>query len=362
MIGDNPNDASERENPLIGNPIPEVAGTYFREWEFFITTYNPDGESYPTEDENPTVYYCKQLKNVTFVEMVGNPALEYEETSIRRYVRNLEESKYIERGSIIMAWPKGARWYTIDKTLGRAWRHYVRLNLDGSQEWWVNLIPEDTTGAEALKAGRIVEIGTDGVTLGTGDTIQSRDTNGDMLWRTHYPPTADDPPERNLIGGAFDASTNTAFAIRTTYNAEWNNLTPLNDVPEHNQNKYVTGAQRENRKIWLVKMNATTGAEIVDDNWPVELTAFAYFPLNPIESNPEAGYFDGEWFALACRRGIVVVSLLGRQVDRPPINAQISVTKRFNAATGAELPRDIRANAVGFDGFGPWLEVAVGDV
>lgn len=84
--------------------------------EFFQTVAGPDTTVYPADaDPKPTVYYARRLKNVTFTKTPGVQALDYDLTDDYKHLFNLQTDKYIEEGSIVAAWEKNGRWWTIDK-------------------------------------------------------------------------------------------------------------------------------------------------------------------------------------------------------------------------------------------------------
>lgn len=160
MIGDNPNDAAEIENPLIGNPMPEAAGTGFREWEFFRTEAQTTDEGtipYPEEGDEPApdTYYARRLKNVKYDQEQGAPPLTYDLTSQFVFIKNMARSgNYLAENSIVIGFEKSGLWYTIDDQKGVAndygmiaytFGSYVVVldDRDGSIVWGPTLITHE---------------------------------------------------------------------------------------------------------------------------------------------------------------------------------------------------------------------------
>lgn len=84
---------------------------------FFKTTAGPEEAAYPVEEDGPTVYYARMLKNVSFAKAVGAQSLTYETTEIYDHIFNLEVAKYIEEDSVVLCFGENNRWYTIDKVI-----------------------------------------------------------------------------------------------------------------------------------------------------------------------------------------------------------------------------------------------------
>lgn len=160
MIGDNPNDADMTENELIGNPTPRVAGTYFREWEFFRTEAQTTSEGtipYPSEDDEPAAntYYARLLKNVKYDQEQGAPTLTYDLTNHFVFIKNMARSgNYLPENSIVIGFQKSGLWYTIDDQKGVAndygmvaytFGSYVVVldDRDGSVVWGPTLITHE---------------------------------------------------------------------------------------------------------------------------------------------------------------------------------------------------------------------------
>ena len=93
--------------------IPESVGTPL-DMVFVQTMAGPDAEPYPAEEDEPTTYYCGIMKGVTFDKEVGTPTLDGELTSRRDYVYNLCSGSYIEEDSIVAAFVKNGRLWTMD--------------------------------------------------------------------------------------------------------------------------------------------------------------------------------------------------------------------------------------------------------
>lgn len=96
--------------------IPESVGTPL-DMVFVQTLAGPDAEPYPAEEDEPTTYYCGIMKGVTFDKEVGSPTLQGELTSRRDYVYNLCSGSYIEEDSIVAAFVKNGRLWTMDKVV-----------------------------------------------------------------------------------------------------------------------------------------------------------------------------------------------------------------------------------------------------
>lgn len=95
-----------------------VIGEYAGPRAFFKTVAGPGPyDAYPGAGENPSVYYARRLKNVTFPRAIGNQSLEYDTTDHYDFVFNLEPLKYIEEGAIVLCFRENGQWYTIDKVL-----------------------------------------------------------------------------------------------------------------------------------------------------------------------------------------------------------------------------------------------------
>lgn len=125
-----------------------VIGEYAGPRAFFKTVAGPGPyDAYPGAGENPSVYYARRLKNVTFPRAIGNQALEYDTTDHYDFVFNLEPLKYIEEGAIVLCFRENGQWYTIDKVLeerpccgNRLFRgpgslSPVTLSLESRQTW-----------------------------------------------------------------------------------------------------------------------------------------------------------------------------------------------------------------------------------
>ncbi len=93
--------------------IPESVGTPL-DMVFVQTLAGPDADPYPDEGDEPTTYYCGIMKGVTFDKEVGTPTLDGELTSRRDYVYNLCSGSYIEEDSIVAAFVKNGRLWTMD--------------------------------------------------------------------------------------------------------------------------------------------------------------------------------------------------------------------------------------------------------
>ncbi len=94
--------------------IPESVGTPL-DMLFVQTIAGPDATAYPAEEDAPTVYYCKILGNVTYPKTVGAQTLTSVDTDRRDYVFNLCSGSYIEEDSIVAAFRKNNRLWTMDK-------------------------------------------------------------------------------------------------------------------------------------------------------------------------------------------------------------------------------------------------------
>lgn len=94
--------------------IPESAGTPL-EMLFVQTIAGPDATAYPTEGDSPTVYYCKILAGVTYSKTVGAQTLTSSDTDRRDYVYNLCSGIYLEENSIVAAFRRNNRLWTMDK-------------------------------------------------------------------------------------------------------------------------------------------------------------------------------------------------------------------------------------------------------
>lgn len=122
----NANEPRENEYRPPGEAPPDPV--HFRRWEFFITVegpaVDPDSpgsppEPYPLETDEPNVYYCNRLKNVTFPKEPGQVALAYEKVDDEfEFVFNMVDGEYIEEGTVILAFPAGDGWFTFDKISG----------------------------------------------------------------------------------------------------------------------------------------------------------------------------------------------------------------------------------------------------
>lgn len=94
---------------------------------FFKTIKDQDENGndidYPAEEDNPTTYKARMLKNVSFIPQQGGFGLTYEETQKTDYIFNLEVEKYIEEGTVVLGFYfpgntlEEGRWYTIDKVV-----------------------------------------------------------------------------------------------------------------------------------------------------------------------------------------------------------------------------------------------------
>lgn len=192
-----------------------------RAYEFFKTVAGPDETAYPAQTDNPTVYYARQLANVTFTKTVGAQALSYDETNKYQHLYNLVPDDYIEEGSVVLGFPKGDRWFTIDKVKGvrflvvghtpvetaYATGNLSKLDFDGNLKWTVDLGIDPTTSMQRRPVMvKIDESGniyvawnvsgsteldprpvTPGVGLGTVGGLIKLGKNGQQLWSHTFP-------------------------------------------------------------------------------------------------------------------------------------------------------------------------------
>lgn len=104
---------------------------------FFKTIKDQDENGndidYPAEEDNPTTYKARMLKNVSFLPQQGGFGLTYEETQKTDYIFNLEVEKYIEEGTVVLGFYfpgntlEEGRWYTIDKVIEKETEENVIL-------------------------------------------------------------------------------------------------------------------------------------------------------------------------------------------------------------------------------------------
>lgn len=104
------------------------------EMRHFITRAGPGLAPYPAEADSPTVYRVEWLKNVAYTSEVGAQTLTYDTTGKYDKVFNMEAAKYMEEGSIGIAWKMGRQWYTIDK-VPRPYCTTRKYDLSGTLLW-----------------------------------------------------------------------------------------------------------------------------------------------------------------------------------------------------------------------------------
>ncbi len=92
---------------------PRQAAPTFR--AFFKTTAGPDSTEYPSEDDNPNVYYAQMQKLPSFTKEVGRQTLSTTSTTRYRYIFNLVDGDYIEENTVVLCFLENGQWFTIDK-------------------------------------------------------------------------------------------------------------------------------------------------------------------------------------------------------------------------------------------------------
>lgn len=126
---------------------------------FFVRTI-AGVDTYPAEGDDPTVYRCEILGNVTYPRTVGAQTLSYTVTSRQDFVYNLCDGSYLEEESIVAAFKRNGQLWTMDKvrqkevlvvghTKGATSKGTGTLSrvkaIDGSVIWTVDL-GSDTIG------------------------------------------------------------------------------------------------------------------------------------------------------------------------------------------------------------------------
>lgn len=104
-------DDQQYEKRDVGR-IPESVGTPLR--MLFVRTI-AGVDPYPSEGDEPTVYRCEILGNVTYPKTVGAQTLSFSVTSRTDFLYNLCADSYIEEESIVAAFTANNRLWTMDK-------------------------------------------------------------------------------------------------------------------------------------------------------------------------------------------------------------------------------------------------------
>lgn len=151
---------------------------------FFQTVAGPGATAYPEDvDPKPRVYYARKLKNVSFPHTVGySGALTYETTSKYEYLFNLEPSKYIEEGSIVLGFKEYVDWFTIDKVPSPAFITTRRLKRDSLVVSWNGDYGVDTSHVSNPDSAGLVWATTGGVF--ESDVAREFDLNGELSGRS----------------------------------------------------------------------------------------------------------------------------------------------------------------------------------
>ena len=108
-----------RENRISMRQQPAQEMPLVPRFEFFQTCAGPGETAYPDSGDDPTVYYGRQLKNVTFTETPGAQSISYDTTDHYGCIYNLSTGDYIEESSVLLCQRKNGRWWTVDKVKDR---------------------------------------------------------------------------------------------------------------------------------------------------------------------------------------------------------------------------------------------------
>lgn len=108
-----------RENRISMRQQPAQEMPLVPRFEFFQTLAGPGETAYPDSGDDPTVYYGRQLKNVTFTETPGAQSISYDTTDHYGCIYNLSTGDYIEESSVLLCQRKNGRWWTVDKVKDR---------------------------------------------------------------------------------------------------------------------------------------------------------------------------------------------------------------------------------------------------
>lgn len=132
-------DYGERRGRYRADGEDQHVGTGRR---FFITVAGPDETAYPSDPAN--VYYVRWQKNVSYEETPGNQSIDTTQTDEYGYVCCLVEGKYLDEGTLGLAFKENGQWWCLDDVLQN--RNVWRFDADGNLIFEKYLQPGNPVG------------------------------------------------------------------------------------------------------------------------------------------------------------------------------------------------------------------------